>query len=168
MSASGKVPRDMSFMALDSSSPAGGWAGLSGSGTSQRCCCLTYTFFGMECMLSLSFRGFFNSLPASVFCLALVCAAWLVFAWTRPLEVPSIAHPDESQSAQFVGCSSGASLPLLGVIANKENLKTVKRLSGAETLRVLSDNGPRDLSFEPDRLNVEVDSNRRITGAFCG
>ncbi|MFO3796233.1 MAG: hypothetical protein ACK8QZ_02985 [Anaerolineales bacterium] len=125
-------------------------------------------FLELARMPPLSFRSPFNSLPASIFSLALVGAAWLVFAWTRPQEGASSSRADESESAVALICSPGATLSRLGEFANKDNLKTIKRLSGVETLRILSDSGPKDLSFEPNRLNVQIDSTNRITGAFCG
>ena len=50
-----------------------------------------------------------------------------------------------------MGRSSGASLSLLGSIANKESLTAAKRLSGVKTVRVLADGQPKDLSLEDGR-----------------
>ncbi|MNC75923.1 hypothetical protein D3C75_1275380 [compost metagenome] len=56
---------------------------------------------------------------------------------------------------------------MFGQEVGKEVLLIAKMLSGVSSVRVLSAPG-RDLSYVPDRLNLEVNGQRRIFAAFCG
>lgn len=112
-------------------------------------------------------RGVLDALPTLILGLALVLVGWLVFNVVIVELADAISEDSSAYTSDVQACSSESVQILFGQEVGKEVLLVAKVLSGVSSVRVLSTPG-RDLSYVPDRLNLEVNDQQRIYSAFCG
>ncbi|KJK18029.1 I78 family peptidase inhibitor [Pseudomonas sp. NPDC087612] len=112
-------------------------------------------------------RSVLDALPTLILGLALVLVGWLVFRVVAVELADTLNDDSSAYTSDLQECSSEPLQILFGQEVGKEVLLVAKVLSGVSSVRVLSTPG-RDLSYVPDRLNLEVNEQQRIYGAFCG
>ncbi|CAK9889793.1 MULTISPECIES: I78 family peptidase inhibitor [Pseudomonas] len=112
-------------------------------------------------------RSVLDALPTLILGLALALVGWLVFRVVIVELADAITDDSSAYTSDVQECSSEAVQILFGQEVGKEVLLVAKVLSGVSSVRVLSAPG-RDLSYVPDRLNLEVNEQRQILDAFCG
>ncbi|WP_165392220.1 I78 family peptidase inhibitor [Pseudomonas tructae] len=106
-------------------------------------------------------------LPTLILGLSLALVGWLVFSVVLVELADTVTDDSSAYSSDEQQCSSESVQMLFGQQVGKEVLLVAKLLSGVSSVRVLSMPG-RDLSYVPDRLNLEVNEQSRIVAAFCG
>ncbi|MCP3751439.1 I78 family peptidase inhibitor [Pseudomonas sp. SBB6] len=112
-------------------------------------------------------RGVLDLLPSIILGLSLALVGWLLFSVVIVELAQTISEDSSAYFSDEQACTSESVEVLFGQEVGKDVLLVAKVLSGVSSVRVLSMPG-RDLSFVPDRLNLEVNEQKRIVGAFCG
>nr|NLU60185.1 hypothetical protein [Pseudomonas sp. BIGb0427] len=90
---------------------------------------------------------------------------WLVFRVVAVELADTLNDDSSAYTSDLQECSSEPLQILFGQEVGKEVLLVAKVLSGVSSVRVLSTPG-RDLSYVPDRLNLEVNEQQRIYGGI--
>ena len=65
-------------------------------------------------------------------------------------------------------CDATSAQGLVGRTHSAENAAEALRLSGARTLRTIPEGTMVTMDYREDRLNIELDRNKRITKIRCG
>ncbi|MFJ4144023.1 I78 family peptidase inhibitor [Pseudomonas sp. NPDC089734] len=65
------------------------------------------------------------------------------------------------------GCYAARASSLLGEQLTPENQREIERLARARGSRITSSARPRDLTYSPLRLNIEVNGQNRIEDIYC-
>ena len=65
-------------------------------------------------------------------------------------------------------CNAARAQALIGRIATTELGSEAARLTGASALRWIQPNTAVTMDYRPDRLNIELDAQNRITRIRCG
>lgn len=65
-------------------------------------------------------------------------------------------------------CNAGAVQSAIGEIATPARVESLRRQSGAATVRVLPPGAVTTRDFRTDRLNIDVDAGNRIRALRCG
>ncbi|MCV4275694.1 I78 family peptidase inhibitor [Pseudomonas capsici] len=104
---------------------------------------------------------------ATVFCLLLVLPAERSFASEQPVEPDPAPAKSIHGKMTVYGCYAARASALLGEEFTPENRREIERLARAPSSRITSSGGPRDLSYSPLRLNIEVNGQNRIEDIYC-
>ncbi|GFM89260.1 hypothetical protein PSCICO_46590 [Pseudomonas cichorii] len=109
-----------------------------------------------------------NSFAAGAVCLLLAIPGAHSFASEQPIDRGYGASEPYKGKMTVYGCYAARASSMLGEEFTAENRKTIEKLARARGSRVVSSGGPRDLSYSPLRLNIEVNGQNRIEDITCG
>ena len=79
--------------------------------------------------------------------------------------------PEEEDVPQHGGgatCNAAPVQDLIGRTASQELGQEAVRRSGAQVLRWIPPGGMVTMDYRPDRLNIELDAQNRVTALRCG
>jgi len=76
--------------------------------------------------------------------------------------------PKTETTTDNPGCGDGKVARLVGKVWAESMRDQIMKTSGARTLRVIAPDTIVTMDFRPDRLNVEIDAQGRITRFKCG
>lgn len=103
--------------------------------------------------------------PLAVLALSLSACTSAAPPMTDPLPPPTASTPDPDASP----CNAeAAKADAIGRIADEATLARARSQAGVKFTRVIKPGMMVTMEFNPDRLNVDVDDNNRITNVRCG
>jgi hypothetical protein len=79
-----------------------------------------------------------------------------------------VVIPPYAQAQTAKGCDAARAASMIGKPFSPELAEEAQRVSGASSVRAIGLDFPSSADSRPDRLNVEVDRARLVTGFRCG
>jgi hypothetical protein len=79
-----------------------------------------------------------------------------------------VAISPDTQAQTAKACDSARAVSMIGKPFSPELAQEALRASGASSVRAIGLDFPSSADSRPDRLNVEVDRARLVTGFRCG
>ncbi|MBI6853154.1 hypothetical protein K5D34_21165 [Pseudomonas cichorii] len=109
-----------------------------------------------------------SSFAAAMFCVLLSLPGEHSFASEQSLDHGHGTSQPPKGKMTVYGCYAARASSMLGEEFTTENRMAIEKLARARGSRVVSSGGPRDLSYSPLRLNIEVNGQNRIEDISCG
>ncbi|RMQ47407.1 hypothetical protein ALQ04_03893 [Pseudomonas cichorii] len=118
-------------------------------------------------MEKVSPATFLHSFTAAVFFLLLALPSGHSMAGEQQIDHGYTSGKPYHGKMAMGGCYAARASSLLGEQLTPKNRREIERLTRASGSRITSSDRPRDLSYSPLRLNIEVNGQNRIEDIYC-